>query len=107
VDYDEAVDALILEAAFPKLPAILRNGMINVAQHVRQLFKGEDGQGGSISVTMSTRTLKRWATLTCMFKGHPTALKYGLEMALLRRAKPEEVTAIIQLASDVFGSEWA
>ena len=107
VDYDEAVDALILEAAFPKLPAILRNGMIKVAQHVRQLFKGENGQGGSISVTMSTRTLKRWATLTCMFKGHPTALKYGLEMALLRRAKPEEVTAIIRLASDVFGSEWA
>lgn len=108
VDYpEEAVEARILEQAFPSLPDRIRAAMIRVANQIRRLFVGEDGDGGQISVTMSTRTLKRWANMACTFKGHPNALRYGLEIALLRRAKPEEVEALTRIAADVFGDLWS
>jgi cobaltochelatase CobS len=107
VDYAEPeVEALILGRVVPRLPENIRNGMIRVANDVRKVFKGEDGAGGELSVTMSTRTLRRWAKLALHFRGAENALGYALDQALLRRAAPEEKEAINRIAKDVFGDQW-
>lgn len=107
VDYmpTEAETAL-LEKATPSLPPVIREGMVKVANEVRKLFVGDGTNGGMLSLTMSTRTLVRWAKLTLVFRGAPNALAYALEQALLARAKPEEKVAIERVAKDVFGQQW-
>lgn len=109
VGYSEPkVEEQLLGNAVPKLPETIRKGLVRVANEVRRLFMGESGTGedGVISLTMSTRTLIRWARLTMQFRGAPNALEYALDQSLLLRANEEERTAIIQLAQDVFGDQW-
>ena len=106
VSYPDAeVEATILEAAVPRMPKVIREGMIKVANEVRKLFMGGDGQPGTIALTMSTRTLLRWAKLALTFKKAPNALEYALGQALLNRATPEEKEAITRIAKDVLGED--
>lgn len=107
VEYMEpAAEMLLLEKATPNLPVLLREGMVKIANEVRKLFVGDAQSGGQISITLSTRTLVRWAKLTLAFRGAPNAMAYALEQALLARAKPEEKVAILRIAQDVFGDQW-
>lgn len=103
---DSDAEQSILERAAPKLPVNIRDGMVRIANEVRRLFMGESGNNGNISVTMSTRTLVRWAKLTLQFRGAPNALEYALQQALLIRANPEEREAIVRISQDVFGDQW-
>lgn len=96
----------LLEAAIPALPSAIREGMVKVANDIRRLFMGDDNTQGMLSLTMSTRTLVRWAKLTMTFRGAPNALAYALDQALLARAKSEEREAIVRIAKDVFGTQW-
>ena len=48
---------------------------------------GENGDDGQISITMSTRTLVRWAKLTLQFRGAPNAIEYALQQSLLTEIK--------------------
>ncbi|GAO73463.1 CbbQ/NirQ/NorQ C-terminal domain-containing protein [Comamonas sp. E6] len=80
--------------------------MVRLADDVRKLFMGSDGQGGQLAITFSTRTLVRWAKLSTKFKGAPNPLGYALDLALLNRATPEDATAITRLAKDIFGEQW-
>ncbi|TDX26788.1 cobaltochelatase CobS [Modicisalibacter xianhensis] len=106
VDYaDPDVEASILEKVAGRLPVELREGMIRIANEIRRLFVGEDGDS-QLSLTMSTRTLRRWAKLSLAFRGADNALGYALEQALLRRAQPEEKDAILRICKDVFGEQW-
>jgi cobaltochelatase CobS len=103
---DEEAERQILERVTPRLPESIRKGMVRIAGEVRKLFLGgEDGEG-ELSITMSTRTLVRWAKLSLAFRGAPNALEYALEQALLIRAAKEEKEAIIRIAKDVFGDSW-
>ena len=77
-----------------------------IANQVRKLFLGENGEDGQLSITMSTRTLVRWAKLSLAFRGAPNALEYALDQALLIRAAKEEREAILRIAKDVFGEQW-
>ena len=52
-----------------KLAENIRNGMVRIANQVRKLFLGENGEDGQLSITMSTRTLVRWAKLSLIFRG--------------------------------------
>lgn len=107
VDYPDAdVEAGILANVAPRIPETIRERMIMIAQQIRRLFVGEDGSSGQISLTMSTRTLVRWAKLSLTFRGAPNALEYALEQALLVRAAREEREAILRIAKDVFGEQW-
>lgn len=107
VDYVEAeVEKTILEKSVGELPEVIRENMVKVANHVRKLFTGEDGNGGEINVTMSTRTLVRWAKLTLAFRGAPNTLEYALKQSLLNRCSIEEQTAILRVSKDVFGGQW-
>ncbi|MCV5276267.1 CbbQ/NirQ/NorQ C-terminal domain-containing protein, partial [Escherichia coli] len=76
----------VLERVVPRLPDNIRNGMVRIANEIRKLFMGENGDDGQISITMSTRTLVRWAKLTLQFRGAPNAIEYALQQSLLIRA---------------------
>lgn len=96
----------VLAKTVPAMPAVIREKMIRVANEIRKLFVGGDAGVGMLSVTMSTRGLIRWASLTVAFKGAPNALEYALDRALALRAEPEERLAIHRIAADVFGQDW-
>jgi cobaltochelatase CobS len=109
VQYIDAVDEeKILAQSVGKMPKKLREKLVEVANAIRKQFLGESGSGldGQLSITMSTRTLVRWATLSFEFRQHPTPLQYALELALTNRAAPEEEEAILQIASGILGDQW-
>lgn len=103
---EKEVEQGILEKVTPNLPSPIRDKMIDVANHIRNLFVGDGEGGGEINVTMSTRTLVRWANLSMAFSGAPNTLEYALKQALLNRCSLEEQEAITRIAKDVFGGQW-
>lgn len=103
---DQNVELDILARVTPTLNEAIRQGMVRIANEIRNLFMGENGDDGQIAITMSTRTLVRWAKLSLQFRGAPNTLAYSLEQALLTRASAEEREAIIRIAKDVFGDLW-
>ncbi len=105
---DSGSEMKILAQAVPTLPEEIRRSMIDYASHVRRLFIGEDtGNGQSIDVTFSTRTLIRWADLTVRFQ--PLALQgiqpvlYALDRALGYRATPPTRALLHELSQRIFG----
>lgn len=98
VDYPDAeVERMILKKAVPGLSDSVIEIMLNVAHKVRKSFIGEDGSG-TLSLTLSTRTLVRWANLTVRAKAmgsSSSALRYAFDRALVYRARPEEREALV------------
>lgn len=84
----------------------IRKTMVAVANEIRRLFLGDNDNPGELSLTMSTRSLVRWACLTLDYKSAPRPLEYALERALLTRAGKEEREAILRVAKDKFGELW-
>jgi len=107
VDYPDAeIEKQVLLSAVPKMPEEIIDKMLLVAAEVRRLFMGSDKDAGELTVTMSTRTLVRWASLSLTFKGAPNVFHYALQQALTARAEPEQREAIHRIAADVFGDYW-
>lgn len=104
MEVDEEVS--LLGNLVPELPEEIRKRMVKVANEVRRLFVGDDKNPGSISVTLSTRGVQRWAFLAMDFKSAPNAFEYSLERTVLLRAEPEERAAVLRIAKDVFGDLW-
>jgi len=102
---DETEEGQLLELTVPKLPEAIRSKMIDVANQIRRLFVGNDPVA-TLTVTMSTRSLIRWASLTVAFKGSPNPLEYAMDRALTFRASPEQRIAILAIAAAVFGDDW-
>ncbi len=90
----------------PALPDEYRKRMVKVANEIRRLFIGDDNNPGSVTIPFSTRAVVRWARLTLAYKSAPNVLEFALEQAVLDGAKPEEATAILRIAKDVFGELW-
>ena len=104
---DAAVETEVVKTAVPGVPDTIIAKMIAVAAEVRRLFQGDTtGDQPELTVTMSTRTLVRWATLAVTFKGAPKVFEYALHQALTARAEPEQREAIHQIADAVFGDLW-
>jgi len=108
---DPESELSLLDQLVPDLPSEIARKLIVVANEVRRLFLGEPGSdigtGGELTLTLSTRTLVRWARLTVTFKGAPSPLAYALDHALTARAAAEERTAIHRIAADVLGPLWS
>ncbi|EIC23811.1 AAA family ATPase [Thiorhodovibrio frisius] len=108
---DPETEQAVLDGEVPDLPTEIAHKLVVVANEVRRLFLGEsDGaspQAGELTLTLSTRTLVRWARLTVTFKGAPNPLAYALDQALTARAAAEERTAIHRIAADVLGPLWS
>jgi len=93
-------------ASFDPIMESIVDKMIQVANEIRRLFVGSDDSRGELSITMSTRTLVRWANLMITYKRAPNALAYSLDRALTLRAEPAQREAIHRIAQDVFGDAW-
>jgi len=97
----------ILAQAVPQLPAAIRDRMVAVANKIRGLFTGLDQEGPQIEVTMSTRTLVRWARLAWFFyglNGKVNPLAHALDRALGFRAEPATRQALHELVQREFGT---
>src|SRR5699024_3795828 len=97
------VEQSILKRVAPALPHDLIDKMITVAARVRHVFMGDESNDGELSVTMSTRTLVRWAKLTLQNQGAQSPVMLALNSALLARAPKSDAQAIERIAKDVFG----
>ncbi len=113
--YPEAqVEENILSQAFPSLPKGTVVKMVEYAGEVRKIFMGESSSSSFLNasmmhtceVTLSTRTLLRWADLTLRFQ--PLAsqgvqpVTYALDRALGFRASKESRAMLHELAQRVF-----
>jgi cobaltochelatase CobS len=101
------VEKEILSSVCPSVPDYVADTMIEIANEVRGLFMGKDGNPGAIEVTLSTRTLVRWATLSWFFQGKKeqgiNPINYALDRALANRASPETKTALHEIVQRHFG----
>jgi cobaltochelatase CobS len=77
-----------------------------MANEIRHLFTGGADGVGELSVTMSTRTLVRWANLVSAYKSGIDPLPYALSQSLTAKAKPYEREAIERIGNDIFGQDW-
>lgn len=103
---DDEIEMSILDKIAPSLPKSIKEGMVRVANEIRRLFIGNDDHSSQISLTMSTRTLVRWAKLSLIFNGAPNPMAEALNQTLLIRTSAEEKEAITRIAKDVFGALW-
>lgn len=102
------VEKDLLARIRPELPEDIRNKMVDFANEIRRLFMREaDGTLlNSIEVTLSTRTLLRWADLTVRFQ--PLAkqgiqpVTYALDRALGYRATRETRAMLHELVQRLF-----
>ena len=99
----------LLEKTAPRLPRDIRRKMVEYANEIRRLFMGEAGNsfnGNSIEVTLSTRTLIRWADLTVRYqplaKQGIAPVTYALDRALALRASRETKAMLHELAQRIF-----
>lgn len=110
VDYPEP------EVEIPLIKAVLLKGgmddqavdvyaekMVDVAGRIRKLYVGESDAADAIEVTMSTRSLIRWAALFCLFGSMDKPQHYALERAVTNRASRETAKAIHDTVDLVFG----
>ena len=77
--------------------------MVDVANRVRNLYCGESDDAGAIDITLSTRSLKRWAALFMMFSQVEKPEHYALQRAVTNRASRETAKAIHDVVDLVFG----
>ncbi|MEW5976403.1 MAG: AAA family ATPase [Acidobacteriota bacterium] len=96
------IEQSILSRTAPVIDSGIREKMIAVANEIRRLFIGESNDAAAIEITMSTRSLVRWAHLALAFKGAP--LSYSMDRALTFRAQPETREAVLQIVQRHFGS---
>ena len=77
--------------------------MVNVAGRVRKMYCGESDESDAIDITLSNRSLKRWAALFMLFTGVDEPVHYALKRVVTNRAKPETAKAIHEVVELVFG----
>lgn len=97
----------LLSRQFPNLPEYIASNMVSFANEVRKLFMGDaDSYENTIEVTLSTRTLIRWADLTLKFQ--PLAhqgiepLSYALDRALAFKATRSTRAMLHELVQRIF-----
>lgn len=97
----------LLSRQFPNLPEHVASNMVSFANEVRKLFMGDaDSYENTIEVTLSTRTLIRWADLALKFQ--PLAnqgiepLSYALDRALAFKATRPTRAMLHELVQRIF-----
>lgn len=96
----------LLQTQFPELPEEVIKRLIKTANEVRRLFIGDEKNPASISITLSSRALMRWAGLIVDFRSAPNPIQYALDRTELLRARPEERTAVVEVAKACIGELW-
>lgn len=97
--YRNLKDEIAIVSRFcPELPIETVRVLCRTAKAVRRVAKGFGGE--TMSITVSTRALKRWAALCLFFKGAPDSMKYALRSALLYRGTAPERIAIERILEE-------
>lgn len=77
--------------------------MVAVANSVRKLYCGTSNAKNALEITLSTRSLKRWASLFLLFSNKEDGLLYALDRAVTNRASPTTAKAIQDFVKTEFG----
>jgi len=87
----------------PSIATMFAEKMVDVANRVRKQYCGDSDESGALDITLSTRSLKRWAALAMMFNVDDQ-WRYSLERAVTNRASKETAKAIHDIVDAVFGT---
>lgn len=107
VNYMESKDEIeVLMSKVPQLSFDLAETMVKLANEVRESFLK-----GTMELTLSTRTLIRWAYLSnfhmALKQGGGEPLAYALNYALGYRGEETTRVALLEMAHRVFGGDLA
>lgn len=102
------VEREVIQKAAPGLPEDAITKYVEFANAVRAAFTGSGESNMSLSVTMSTRTIVRWAKLSAIFtpltKQGVNVAYYALERALINRADESTTDSLREIFQRIFGS---
>ena len=102
------VEVNLLQQKFPQIPVDILTKMVDFANDVRKHFMGNSATHDALEVTLSTRTLIRWAELTMAFqplsKQGISPVMYALDRALGFRASTTSSVALTEMAKRVFNN---
>ena len=100
------VETDLLSRKFPSLPETIRSKMVDFANDVRRNFMGSSTAHDALEVTLSTRTLMRWAELTIAFqplaKQGISPVLYAFDRALGFRASTTSRIALREMLQRTF-----
>ena len=100
------VEVNLLQQKFPQIPTDILGKMVDFANDVRKNFMGNSTAHDALEVTLSTRTLIRWAELTMAFqplsKQGISPVMYALDRALGFRASTTSRVALTEMAKRIF-----
>lgn len=106
-DQEEPIVAKILEQALdPQTAQSIAGKMVELANKIRSQYMGSNTAADALEVTMSTRTLCRWAKAMTVFGGPggaPNVVSFTLARALTNNAPVETRNAIHEYVRDIFG----
>src|SRR5690554_4068015 len=102
---EKQTEVEILRSVMPDQDDSVLEAMVSVADSVRSLFMGNPNadEDSAIEVTMSTRTLVRWARWRLMADNHPKPWEFSMDRALGWRTSPETKAVINGIIDRVFG----
>jgi cobaltochelatase CobS len=104
---EEAEELKLLMASTPDLDKGVAEKMVKIANSIRARHLGTSA--AYLSVTMSTRTLLRWARISCGYVqvGATDATQTALQESLLNRCDKVQRLAIEQIAKSLLGGVWS
>ena len=107
MDYPKPeVERIMLTNRFPALPPEIVEKMVEFANDVRTQFMGNSAAHDALDVTLSTRTLIRWAELTIAFqplaKQGISPVRYAMDRALGFRASTTSRAALVEMVRRYF-----
>jgi len=105
---ESELELAVLTKSLPHVKKDMAEKMVAIANEIRRQFIGDDENGGSLDVTMSTRTLLRWARLTYMNQSKAnkgiSPVIYALDRALGNRTDKPSREALHAMVQHHFGN---
>lgn len=96
----ELVDGGLPDAEIAKSIA---EQMVDVANDIRGQFCGVSDKRSSLPITMSTRSLRRWAKVFCLFSKQKNRAQFAMNIALTGRTDAQSAKAIMNMVDIKFG----
>ena len=103
---DAEAETSLLTRKFPKLPKEVISALIRVANSIRKLFQNEEPGLAPCEITLTTRSLLRWADLTIRYEALAgmgiSPVEYAADLAFANRASKPTKTMIHELIQRTF-----
>lgn len=97
------VERILSAGLDPATAKSFADKMVDVANRIRKQFMANSDAADAMEITMSTRSLLRWAKMMLLFAKVEHPVHYALERALTNRATKETKVAIHEVVHQVFG----